>query len=81
MRRSRTNSTEGAIDAFDQMNCSRVETVGTGQQLNRDLGQRRDTQGNEEWSGRWESNPRGRYCRNYKTSGFLRMLMPSVISV
>jgi hypothetical protein len=45
------------------------------------LGQRRDTPGNEKWSGRWESNPRGRRCRNYKTSGFLRMLMPSVISV
>jgi hypothetical protein len=27
--RSGANSTEGPIDVFDQMNCSRVETVGT----------------------------------------------------
>src|ERR1700730_12553336 len=33
MRSSRTNSTEGPIDAFDQSNgCGRVETVGTGRQ-------------------------------------------------
>ena len=30
MRPSRTSSTKKPIDAFDQMNCSRVETVGTG---------------------------------------------------
>jgi hypothetical protein len=28
------------------------------------LGQRRDTPDNEKWSGRWESNPRGRHFRN-----------------
>ncbi len=34
-----------------------------------------------EWSGRWESNPRGRRLRAFKTSGLGRMLAPSVISV
>jgi hypothetical protein len=33
------------------------------------------------WSGRWESNPHGRRFRVFKTSGLVRMLMPSVISV
>src|SRR6266404_2391416 len=33
------------------------------------------------WSGRWESNPRGRRFRAFKTGGFARLLMPSVISV
>jgi hypothetical protein len=56
---SRTNSTEGPIDAFDQKTgCRRVETVGTGR--SRVLAQRRDTPDNEKWSGRWESNPQGR---------------------
>jgi hypothetical protein len=50
-------------------------------QLARVLGQRRDTPGNEKWSGRWESNPRGRQFRILKTSGFVRWRMPSVISV
>jgi transcriptional regulator with XRE-family HTH domain len=33
------------------------------------------------WSGRWESNPHGRRLRVFKTGDFVRMLMPSVISV
>ena len=44
-------------------------------------GQRRDTTGNEKRSGRWESNPHGRRFRVFKTSSFVRMLTPSVISV
>jgi hypothetical protein len=80
MRPLITNSTEGPIDAFNQSNgrC-RVETVGIC--LSSVLGQRRDTPDNKEWSGRWESNPRGRRFRAFKTSGLARMLMPSVISV
>jgi hypothetical protein len=34
-----------------------------------------------EWSGRWESNPRGMRFRAFKTSGLAGMLTPSVISV
>jgi hypothetical protein len=33
------------------------------------------------WSGRWESNPRGRRFRAYKTSGLARWRKPSVIGV
>jgi hypothetical protein len=33
------------------------------------------------WSGRWESNPHGRRFRVFKTSGLVRILMLSVISV
>jgi hypothetical protein len=79
---SRTNTTAGPIDAFDQRSrCSRVETVGTGRCAEPRPRTRQGYAGHEKWSGRWESNPRGRCCRNYKTSGFLRMLIPSVISV
>ena len=53
----------------------------TVRELGRVLGQRRDTPDNEKWSGRWESNPHGKRFRAFKTSGLVRLRMPSVISV
>jgi hypothetical protein len=43
--------------------------------------QRRDTPGNEKWSGRWESNPHGRRFRAEKTRGLGLLRMSGVISV
>jgi hypothetical protein len=34
-----------------------------------------------QWSGRWESNPKGRRFKVFKISGLMQMLVPSVISV
>jgi hypothetical protein len=45
-----------------------------GDKLSRDLGQRRDTPGNEKWSGRWESNPHGRSFEAYKIRRFVSQM-------
>src|ERR1700686_5043631 len=50
-RRRSTHSINGTVVA-----ASRLWELGD--KLSRVLGQRRDTPGNEKWSGRWESNPR-----------------------
>jgi hypothetical protein len=80
--RRRANSTEEPVVGCNQKaTCSHIEPVGTGDKLDRVPGQRRDTPGNQKWSGRWESNPRGKQFLALKTSGFVRWRMPSVISV
>jgi hypothetical protein len=83
MRPSITNSTERPVEAFDQRNgTTRVETVRTvAISYVTPLGQRRDMPDNENWSGRWESNPHGRRFRARKTCSLARLGMPSVISV
>jgi hypothetical protein len=42
-----------------------------GDKLSRVPGQRRDTPGNEKWSGRWESNPCGRRFKAYEMRRFV----------
>ena len=48
-----------------------------GDKLSRVLGQRRDTQANEKWSGRWESNPRLKLGK----LGYYHYTTPAPISI
>jgi hypothetical protein len=57
------------------------ETFPSDQRVDRNLVALRGPGVALEWSGRWESNPRGPRFRAFKTSDLARMLTPSVISV
>jgi hypothetical protein len=45
------------------------------------LGQRRHTPGNEEWSGRWESNPKDRPFKAYEMRRSMKPGPPRAIGV
>jgi hypothetical protein len=79
--RTGANSTGRPIAAFDQINCSCIETVGTGRCAERVLGQRRDRPDNQKWSGRWESNPHGAPFKAYKMRAFEKSERLRVIGV
>jgi hypothetical protein len=63
------------------MDSSRVEPTGTARQAKSCPRATLVRAINEEWSGRWESNPRGRSLRAFKAGGLARMLTASVFSV